>query len=539
METNQKDSTSTVTTDKLSKVSSSSDEHLQTVSKPTIEIEQDDSSTTVTDEHLQTTSKPTMETNPKDSTSIVTTDKLSKVSSSSDEHLQTTSKPTIETNPKDSTSTATTDKLSKVSSSSDEHLQTPSKPTIENEHEDSSTTVTDEHLQTTSKPTIETKQKDSTSIGTTDQVSFSSDELLSILQSANCIAALNEFSQQKKFNVSYEYSSPSPLTFSCVVSINGRSFDACRPCSSKAEAQKFACEETLKTLYRENSSNNSTSIKIENQHDLIAQKTLQTFQNLDLNAILTGRKTLASILYVEDENFAEAHVISLATGNICLDEKTLIYADDGTALHDCHAEILARRGFIRFLFEEMKRSQNSTSKILQFDSIRRKFSVRQQISFHFYVSSCPCGGASSNSSVESLRYKQGQIEGSLLASTSSLKFPIKSCSDKICRWNVLGIQGAFLINFFDAPIYLQSITIGCEPNFSRENLFKSLATRFFVDENKISSPFRQNRPKIDFPTLKFFQNERQVAKLQNIASAWNISRPETTELIEPISGFLK
>ncbi|CAF0723465.1 unnamed protein product [Adineta steineri] len=371
-------------------------------------------------------------------------------------------------------------------------------------------------------------------------ISLTTHELLSILQSANCISTLNEYAQQKKFTINYEFSSISPSLFTCIISINNRQFPASSPCPSKIEAQKLACDQALRTLYRELSTNEQSLPDLSNIHDYIALRSLSKFQDLNVNELLLGRKTLACILMVTNGQFDQACVISIGTGNGCLAETNLVYADDGTALHDCHAEILARRGLIRYLFEQIKQSKDSKSSIFQYNSTINKYELHENITFHMYISSLPCGNASLELSTNSIRYKQGQKEGTILASTdTTIKYPIKSCSDKICRWNILGIQGGLLVNLLTKPIYLNTITLACETTFNRNQVKYSLCERLNEHCHLLPTPFVFHLPDIDCPKTKTFQQERQVAKLQTSAFAWNITQSDRNELLEPMTGKLK
>jgi len=276
-------------------------------------------------------------------------------------------------------------------------------------------------------------------------------------------------------------------------------------------------------------------------------------------------------------------VVSCATGSKCcaprgvipnkstgVDSGGCFHVDEtGGILHDSHAEVLARRAFCRYLWEELNdqcnfHSQNNMINgdhgddvtirchqkfwLLEKSSISAPFSLdspsfhnssstffyhlRKNITLHMYISDSPCGDASiypirtpSNSSSTTayttnqnslstsatiqnftgakliasertgvtvspgvacrknskanedianrttvVREQDAQLLGKLRTKSSRSNIPMRlqttsmSCSDKICKWNIFGLQGSLLTKFIPKPLILSSIHVSIDPN---------------------------------------------------------------------------
>lgn len=84
-------------------------------------------------------------------------------------------------------------------------------------------------------------------------------------------------------------------------------------------------------------------------------------------------------------------VVSIGTGSKCVGQSKM----SSTRLNDCHAEVMARRGFLRYLYYQVYQQLHMGKSVLFSGTDHEgRCIMKDDITFHFFTSHIPCGDAS-------------------------------------------------------------------------------------------------------------------------------------------------
>lgn len=293
---------------------------------------------------------------------------------------------------------------------------------------------------------------------------------------------------------------------------------------------------------------------------------------------------LASILQmcgekIEGHDHPNLTVVALGTGTKCIGRGKM--SNKGDILNDSHAEIIARRAFLRYLYHNIKLAQRHDESSIFSPSLKDGlFKLKPGISFHFYTSHPPCGDASifpkldedqDNSFAQNLfvgdiiprEYLHGVEKGSFkrcydeegtdlegdaillkkmktdIHRTGAKCLPTESkqdpklpgsdfhvvgavrtkpgrgdptlsvsCSDKLMRWNIVGIQGALLSRLLEEPIYMKSITVGGGCAFSDIALRRAIVDRVLSKQISLPPGYNMSKPSMSQSKAAFPDRKR-------------------------------
>ncbi|NWI39742.1 DSRAD deaminase, partial [Picathartes gymnocephalus] len=306
-------------------------------------------------------------------------------------------------------------------------------------------------------------------------------------------------------------------------------------------------------------------------HDQMAMLSHQRFNTLTarIQHSLLGRKILAAIIMRKGSKGLGV-VVSIGTGNRCVKGEELSLK--GETVNDCHAEIISRRGFVRFLYSELMKydpSNPSSAEESIFEQAGgKKLKIKSSVTFHLYISTAPCGDGAlfdkscsdqanemgqpqhqplfENPKQGKLRTKVENGEGTIPVESSDIvptwdgiqhgeRLRTMSCSDKILRWNILGLQGALLSHFLE-PIYLHSVTLGYL--YSQGHLTRAICCRMERDGNtlkeKLQAPYHINHPEVG--RVSVYDSARQTGKTKESSVNWCLADESEVEVLDGTKG---
>ena len=402
----------------------------------------------------------------------------------------------------------------------------------------------------------------------------------------NPLMTLNEVRPGLSWECSESGHSPATKKFCMKVQIEGETFEGSGV--SKKLAKQAAAKTVLAQLYNlqftlcgelEESNDPGAEMKVagtdmvlsefsENQSvaDNIGRLILEKYDQLMVgHSQVSRRKVIAGIVMTLDLEMKKMIVVCVSTGTKCISGEYM--SESGSGLNDCHAEIISRRCLMDFLYSQLERIVSTGGQLEEESVLTRAegggYRVRDEVRFHLYINTAPCGDARIFSPHEEnrrgvyegfdghhRRQNRGQLRTKIESGEGTI--PVKnsegvqtwdgvmqgsrlltmSCADKVCRWNVLGLQGS-LLSYFLEPVYLHSVVLGSL--FHPTHMYRALTGRVKATLGPLPTGYRLNTPKFNLMTSKEVRNP---GKGPNYSVNWTIGNQEV-EVVDAMKGKLQ
>ncbi|KAI1715500.1 adenosine-deaminase (editase) domain-containing protein [Ditylenchus destructor] len=259
-------------------------------------------------------------------------------------------------------------------------------------------------------------------------------------------------------------------------------------------------------------------------------------------------------IFLVDVLSNQASSVSWATGS----HFNTSVSTSGDVINDCDSIVLTRRGLLRFLYDQVKVFVDNPENSIFYRNDSGKLCLRPNLSFHMYSNDAPSGDAveylepfgtrantpvsthnafdMANSqkgglSVKTSSNNSASLMNQVTSNSNNSIYLSMSSSDKMLKWNAVGIQGCLLHHFIE-PIFIESLAVG--KDYDANHLSRAICSRAL--NTTFEAPFKVNQIYLTPVTPVIQELEREkAASFQKLAANWNAG-DDTLEIVNPVTG---